>query len=178
MRSTAVAAPLLLLLYGVLRWIDGWDGDRHNGPAWDVGHVAFFIGIALFAVLAAQMLAVVTRLRALAAAAVAAVIFGAGCFLWVITGDLFEDFQDRWPLPSALETTGPALFGVGLLTLMALLVADRRLPVWSPVLFLVGYAAISVDLDLLPFAALIIVVAFVPLARGATAARESLTRTP
>ena len=175
----AVAAPALLLLYGIARWIDGWDGDRGNGPAWDVGHVAFFVGIALFAVLAVRMRTVVTRLRPLATAAVAAVVFGAGCFLWVIVGDLFDSFSDRFPLPDPLAAAGPALFGIGMLILLALLSRAGRLPYWSPILFVIGYALISVDLDLLPFAALMILIAFVPLARGgraATAPTGSLAR--
>ena len=53
-----------------------------------------------------------------------------------------------------------------MLVLMAMLVAARRLPVWSPVLFLVGYVSISISLDLLPVAALAILIAFAPLARA------------
>ena len=120
------------------------------------------------------MRAVVTRLRPAATAAVAAVVVGAACFLWVITGDLFRRFHDELPLPGPLENAGPALFGLGMLVLMALLVPAGRLPAWSPALFLIGYAAISIDLDLLPAAALTILVAFVPLARPGRGAAAPL----
>ncbi|MEU8818811.1 hypothetical protein [Actinoplanes sp. NPDC048796] len=174
MRLMAVVAPLLMLCYGLLRWVDGWDGDRGNGPAWDIGHAAFFAAMVLFAILAVQMRQLIAarnpRSRTstvVASVAAAAAVFGVGCFLWVITGDLFDTFSERAPLPDALETTGPALFGLGVVVLMAQLAAARRLPWWSPALFLAGFLAIPVDLDLLPFAATAILIAFVPLARPA-----------
>jgi hypothetical protein len=164
MRSTAVLAPLFLLTYGILRWIDGWDGDRGGGPAWNIGHVAFFIGMVLFAVLAFQIRATLPTRRTLATIAAAATAFGAACFCWVIIGDLSRWFHDNLPLPGFLNPLGPALFGLGMLTLLGLLVANGRLPRWSPILFLAGYVSISVQLDLLPFAAAMILVAFLPLA--------------
>ncbi|XVV09046.1 hypothetical protein ACQP2X_29900 [Actinoplanes sp. CA-131856] len=180
MRLMAVAAPLLMLCYGLLRWVDGWDSDRGNGPAWDVGHVAFFAAMVLFAVLAVQMRGLVAGRRAVTVAAslaAAAAVFGVGCFLWVIIGDLFDDFRERFPLPDVLETTGPALFGLGIVVLMGLLAAARRLPWWSPALFLAGFLAIPVDLDLLPFAATAILIAFAPLARPAEPAQTASVTT-
>jgi hypothetical protein len=174
-RFCAFAAPALMLVYGLLRVVDGLDGDRHNGPAWDLGHLAFFVAIVLFAVLALALRAVdrpaVAWQRVLVDAATAAVLFGAGCFLWVITGDLSEGFQTAAPLPDALQPVGPALFQAGLLILLVRLVLARRLPVWSPVAVLVGFAAIAVDLDLLPLGSALVLVALVPLARS----REPLT---
>ncbi|GAA0502846.1 hypothetical protein Ade02nite_36660 [Paractinoplanes deccanensis] len=178
----AVVAPLLMLTYGLLRWVDGMDGDRGNGPAWDVGHTAFFVAMVLFAFLAVQMRRLVIARRpalgraakAAASIAAAAAVFGVACFLWVITGDLFDAFRERAPLPDPLETAGPAFFGLGIVTLLALLAAARRLPWWSPALFLAGFLAIPVDLDLLPFAAAAILIAFAPLARlGGTRPPES-----
>jgi hypothetical protein len=159
MRSMAIVAPVLMLTYGVLRWIDGRDGDRHNGPAWDAGHVAFFVAMVLFAVLAVQMSRLVATVPATIAAG--AVVAGVLCFLWVIIGDLFDGFPE---LAGPLETAGPVLFGLGMVVLMAMLTAARRLPWWSPVLFLAGFLAIPVDLDLLPFASVAILIAFAPLA--------------
>jgi hypothetical protein len=169
-RFCAFAAPLLLLIYGLLRVIDGLDGDRHNGPAWDLGHVAFFCGIVLFAVLAVALRRLdrpaVRWQRVLVDVATALVLIGSACFLWVITGDLFEGFQSAAPLPDALELAGPLLFQVGLLTLLVRLVLARRLPVWSPVATLVGFAAIGISLDLLPLGAALVVAALLPLARA------------
>jgi uncharacterized membrane protein YgdD (TMEM256/DUF423 family) len=85
--------------------------------------------------------------------------------LWVIAGDLSESFLRAWPLPDVLQTAGPLLFVLGMVVLFGMLVAAGRAPVWSPVLFFAGYAAISVDLDLLPLAAVVILAAVAPLGR-------------
>lgn len=167
-RFCAVAAPGLLLIYGLLRLVDGLDGDRGNGPAWDLGHLAFFAGIVLFAVLAVALRGLarpaVRWQRVLVDVAAAAAVFGAGCFLWVITGDLFEEFSEAAPLPGPLELAGPLLFQAGLLVLLGRLALLRRLPAWSPVAMVVGFVALAVSLDLLPLAALVIGAALLPLA--------------
>jgi hypothetical protein len=164
----ALAAPGFLLIYGLLRLVDGLDGDRGNGPAWDLGHLAFFVGIVLFAIMAVALRGferpAARWQRVLIDVAAAAAVFGAGCFLWVITGDLFEDFSDAAPLPGPLEPAGPLLFQAGLLVLLARLVVLRRLPVWSPVAMFLGFAAIAVSLDLLPLAAVLVGAALLPLA--------------
>jgi hypothetical protein len=175
-RFSAAAAPALLLLYGLLRVVDGLDGDRHNGPAWDLGHLAFFAGIVLFAVLAVALRRT-DRPALLLDLTVVATVFGAGCFLWVILGDLFESFQQSAPLPDALKLVGPALFEVGLLVLLVRQVVLRRLPIWSPVAVLVGFAAIGVNLDLLPIGAALVLVGLLPLWLPARVRKGSLTRT-
>ncbi|MGA5302583.1 hypothetical protein ACPCHT_21830 [Nucisporomicrobium flavum] len=167
-RFCAVTAPALMVAYGILRWIDGLDGHRKGGPAWNVGHVAFFLAIVLFAVLAGSLrrsvVADAPGRRVLAGVATGAVMVGAACFLWVIAGDLSAAFRDAAPLPGVLEAAGPALFQVGLLSLLVLLVVARRLPVWSPVLVLAGFAGIAVSLDLLPVASLVVAAGLAPLA--------------
>jgi hypothetical protein len=172
-----------MLVYGLLRVIDGLDGDRHNGPAWDLGHIAFFVAIVLFAVLALALRALDRPTgwrRFLVDAATIAVLAGAGCFLWVIAGDLSGDFRSAAPLPEALELVGPLLFQAGLLILLVRLVLGRRLPVWSPIVVLLGFASIGLNLDLLPLGAALVLVALLPLALAGTARRPrkgSLTAT-
>jgi hypothetical protein len=182
-RFCAFVAPALMLVYGLLRVVDGLDGDRHNGPAWDLGHIAFFVAIVLFAVLALALRALDRPAgwrRVLVDAATVAVLLGAGCFLWVIAGDLSADFRSAAPLPEALELIGPLLFQVGLLTLLIRLVPGRRLPVWSPIVVLLGFASIGLNLDLLPLGAVLVLVALLPLALAGTtptARKGSLTGT-
>jgi hypothetical protein len=160
-KFAAVAAPALMLFYGLCRWADGRDGDRGNGFAWDLGHVAFFIAFVLFIVLAFGLRQWERRPRALIDTATAAAVFGALCFLWVIIGDLF----DGWPsLPGWLQVVGPLLYELGTLAVLVRLVVARRLPWWTPVLVLVGFAAIPVSLDLLPVASAVIVVGLLPVA--------------
>ncbi|GAA2701546.1 hypothetical protein [Actinoplanes palleronii] len=167
-RRAALAAPALLLLYGILRFADGLDGHRGSGPLWNLGHLAFFAGMVLFGFLAVGLRGLVPPSgHRLATVATVAALAGVACFLWVITGDLSAGFRTAAPLPAELEMAGPMLFPLGVLVLFGLLVAARRLPVWTPLLFGAGIAAITVDLDLLPFAALVILAALTPLRRVA-----------
>jgi hypothetical protein len=178
MRSTTFAAPLALLAYGVLRWIDGLDGHRKDGLAWDLGHLCFFASMVLFGLLAVMLCRRVPAGRPLAHLAAGSALTGVACMLWVITGDLSEGFRRSLPLPEPLRVAGPALFVLGMVVLLSLRVAAGRMPVWSPVLFFAGYAAITIDLDLLPFAALVILAAVAPLARrGAARAAGSAPAT-
>ena len=164
-RWPALAGPSLMLVYGVVRWIDGFDGDRGNGVAWNVGHIAFLLAMLLFAVLVVGVHGMVpARRRPAATIAAGAALFGIGCFLWVIVGDLSASFRTAYPLPEPLEAGGSMLFPLGVLVLLGLLVAARRLPVWSPLLFGAGIVAITVQLDLLPFASMAILAGLAPLA--------------
>ncbi|GIF07374.1 hypothetical protein [Actinoplanes siamensis] len=164
-RRLALAAPVLLLLYGILRFADGLDGHRGAGPLRDAGHLAFFAGMALFGLLAVTLRGMLPAPGRVATAAAVAAVAGVLCFLWVITGDLSTAFRKAAPPPGALRAAGPMLFPLGVLVLFGLLVAARRLPVRTPLLFGAGIAAITVDLDLLPFAAVTILVALAPLRR-------------
>jgi hypothetical protein len=169
-RFSALAAPVLLLLYGVLRLIDGLDGDHGPGLVWDLGHVLFFTAFLLLGVLIIGMWQLVptatVRKRIVAGVAMLLGVFGVGCFLWVILGDLFASFRDAAPLPDALEMVGPLLFQIGVLALLVMLVAarPRRLPVWSPPLVLVGFILFAVNLDLIPVGALLVLAGLAPLA--------------
>jgi len=158
-----------MFVYGVLRWVDGRDGQRKDDAAWDVGHIAFFIAIALFAVLAFQLRRLVHRewpTRGVTAdLATVATVIGAGCFLWVIAGDLSTSFADAAPLPDILQALGPMLFQVGLLVLLVLLLVGRRIPWWSPLLVVLGFAAVAVSLDLLTVSAILVGAGLTPLAR-------------
>ena len=165
MRRISIAAPLFLLLYGVLRWLGGLDGNRRKDDvAWIAGHISFLIAMVLFGVLAVLLARRTVAGGRLAKVAAAAAVLGAACFVWVILDDLHTGVPS---LPSPLTIGGPLLFVLGLVVLLGLQVAAGRAPVWSPVLFFVAYAAISLNLDLLPPAALLILGATAPLARPA-----------
>lgn len=159
-------APVLLFIYGTLRLIDGWDGHHdRDGALWNIGHTCFFAAFVLLAVLAVHLYRTLrTRLAAggLAAGGLAAALFGAVCFLWVIVGDVFASFPE---LPGPLQIAGPALFQVGTLILLVLLVVRRLVPVWSPVLVVAAFAVIGVSLDLIPVAAVLLFAGLMPLAR-------------
>lgn len=164
LRRTAPAAPLLLLAYGLLRLFDGLDGVRGPGVAQTLGHLAFVGALLAFVVLVAAVPPLVRRGGGqVAAAALAATIAGAACLLWSVT-DVLSPLL-RAPLPVPVEIAGPLLFSLGMLTVLGLLVAARRVPAWSPLLFGAGVVTALIDLDFLPFAALILLAALAPLAR-------------
>ncbi|GHH21456.1 hypothetical protein [Streptomyces rubradiris] len=173
-RLCCTLVPLLLLSYGVLRLIDGMDGHHGPGPAWNAGHLCFLAAFLLLGALVWELRALVpastARRRTAAGAATAAGLFGAACFVWVILGDLFPTLSDTAPLPAPLELAGPLAFEGGLLTLMILLVTTRprRLPVWSPALAFMFFLLITINLDLLPLAALVLMTALTPLTRPHT----------
>ncbi|MEI5098261.1 hypothetical protein RB200_05875 [Streptomyces sp. PmtG] len=170
--TPALIAPLLLVLYGLLRLVDGWDGDHGPGLAWNLGHTLFFIGFALFGVVTVRLRQLVApvatmRGRLVANGAAAVSLFGVACFLWVILGDLFADLDATAPLPEPLEMIGPLAFQLGWLTLLVMLVTakPRLLPPWSPLLVLMGFLLFAVSLDLLPIGALLLLAGLAPVAR-------------
>lgn len=172
-RLPVLMGPLLLVLYGVLRLVDGRDGVHGPGLAWNLGHTAFFFGFVLFGVVTLRLQRLVSdavpRARGIVRALGAASLFGVVCFLWVILGDLFAGLDAAAPLPEPLQLIGPLAFELGWLTLLGMLAAakPRRLPVWSPLSVLVGFVLFTADLDLLPIGGLFLAAGLAQVARVA-----------
>jgi|SRR5215207_5292431 len=176
-----VAAPLLFIAYGIVRLIDGADGAHGPGAAWTIGHLLFLAGFALYAVALFALRGLLVRSRGLSLVALVAGLIGVAAFLRVIVIDLIVGFRaddhaamsvigdeyDRWPgdlgLYDTLYTVGPLLFLGGLLTLAILLTREGRLPIWSPVLLLLGFVTITINLDLMPLGGAFLLVALLPL---------------
>lgn len=181
MTKTFVAAPLLFIAYGIIRWIDGADGDHGPGLAWTIGHLLFLTGFALYAVALFALRGLLARARGVSVVALVAGLVGVAAFLRVIVIDLIVGFRaddhaamsvvgdeyDRWPgdlgLYDTLYTVGPLLFLAGLLTLAILLTRERRLPIWSLVLLVLGFITITINLDLMPLGGAFLLVALLPL---------------
>jgi hypothetical protein len=167
----ATGAPILIFLYGLLRLIDVMDGNPNHGLVWSLGHVLFFIAFFLFGSLTVELRRLVPvktkPAQVVAYLSMAASLFGAACFLWGILGDLFTRLHNIAPLPGSLEVVGPLLFQVGVLGLLVMLAATRprRLPVWSPILVLIGFQLFAINLNLLPIGAPIILFGLSPLVR-------------
>ncbi|MFD9857059.1 hypothetical protein ACFWXZ_32970 [[Kitasatospora] papulosa] len=179
--SPALIAPLLLVLYGLLRLVDGLDGDHGPGLAWNLGHTLFLFGFLLFGVVTFALRGLVLGTgpgrRLVANAATVVSLLGIACFLWVILGDLFSDLAASAPLPEPLEMIGPLAFQGGWLTLlvMAVTATPRLLPAWSPLLVLAGFLLFAVNLDLLPVGGLLLMAGLAPVAR---ASRPALSSAP
>ena len=47
-RPAFIAAPVLVMGYGIVRLVDGLDGVRGPGPAWTIGHLAFLGALIAF----------------------------------------------------------------------------------------------------------------------------------
>jgi uncharacterized membrane protein len=177
LRIAAIAAPALMVGYGICRYVDGRDGDHGPGPAWNIGHTLFLAAFLAFGLLIVglrrDLRSASTRRTAVANLGTALGLAGVLAFIRVILDDLFPDAGDVLPLPGAVQAVGPLFFLVGLLTLLIDLAVHEphRLPVWSPVAVLLGFVTITVNLDLLPVAALLFLVGLSPLVR-----RPSLER--
>ncbi|MBA9002719.1 hypothetical protein [Thermomonospora cellulosilytica] len=88
---------------------------------------------------------------------------------------LSEQYDD---IPGALYwEAGPLLFQIGLFALLVLLAVGRRVPAWSPVALVLGFAALMADLDLLPLGALLFGVALGPVVRTPRRVSAASTRT-
>lgn len=188
-RLSYLAAPTLLFAYGVAHLIDGLDGSYGPGPAWTIGHACFLAALLLFGVVLFTLRMALAPGARRKVATVAAVAGTAGLLVFVrsilidlIVGARATDRADmnriypqydRWPahlpqrLISSLQGIGPALFIIGLLTLTVLLAVTRPrpLPWWSPLLVATGFAAITVNLNLLSVGAAALLAALAPMRR-------------
>ncbi|MGC4940037.1 hypothetical protein [Kribbella sp. DT2] len=194
MTKLLVAAPALFVAYGTARLIDGIDGSHGPGPAWTVGHVLFLIAFVLYAGVLLHLRRLVGDrpvARPLATVATVVGLIGVLAFLRVTVIDLIVGFRaadrpemsrlggeyDRWPgnlgLYEPLHTVGPLLFLIGLLTLAILLATARKLPAWSPVVLVLGFVAITANLDLMPLGGLLLLIAILPLTRAARPAGKT-----
>ncbi|GAA4993616.1 hypothetical protein GCM10023205_77840 [Yinghuangia aomiensis] len=184
MKRTAFhLAPALMAVYGVVRLIDGRDGQHGPGPAWTIGHL-FFLGSLLVygAVIAGLRRRIVAaegggRARRITAGVLTAVAgIGLAAFVRVAVLDIVvglkaadaaekSTLSDRYAdvpavLPQAFYEIGPVLFMAGLVAMLVqyAVAGPRRGPraALAPVLVLLGFVGITADMDLLPVGAALI----------------------
>ncbi|MEU9844354.1 hypothetical protein AB0C69_34650 [Actinomadura sp. NPDC048032] len=180
-------APALMLAYGAVRLIDGRDGQHGPGPAWTVGHLLFLGSLLLYGAVIAGLwrrmpVAEGGRARRVTAgaltamAAVGLVTFVRVAIIDIVVGLRAADsaeksaLSDRYAdvpavLPQAFYEIGPVLFMLGLTALLVqhAVVGPRRASVAaSPVLVVLAFVVITVDLDLLPAGAALIWLALFP----------------
>ncbi|ROO88211.1 hypothetical protein EDD29_5873 [Actinocorallia herbida] len=175
-----IAAPLLTVVYGVIRLLDGRDGERGPGLAWTSGHLAFLVGVGLFAVALWEM-----RRRAgsgtLATATAVVALVGAGCLVAqfgidIVVGALAEDHAAMGSMSEtvsgvpgvelAVYALGPILFYVGLMVAACHLAAVGELPAWGAGLVVLSVLTAFAGNDLIPVAGLLLAAGLAPLARS------------
>ncbi|MEV1022256.1 hypothetical protein [Streptomyces sp. NPDC050264] len=177
--------PVLFGAYGVIRLLDGIDGEKGPGLAWTAGHLCFLAGLAFFAQGFAAMREAAVRKAAgrdrwssaglwIGGAGIAALVvqFGAD----IVTGlmaadhagmsDRVGDFQALPGVELAFYVLGPLLFFVGQLLLTGRLAALRTLKAWAPVLVLADSLLSYAVKDLIPLGAVLLVLSYAPLWRG------------
>ncbi|MGI5205937.1 hypothetical protein ACQEU6_30720 [Spirillospora sp. CA-108201] len=184
-------APALMLAYGVVRLIDGRDGQHGPGPAWTVGHLLFLGSLLLYGLVIAGLrrrMPVAERGRArritagalTAVAAVGLVTFIRVAVIDIVVGLRAADaaeksaLSDRYAdvpavLPQSLYEIGPVLFMLGLTALLvqyAVVGPRRGTAAVSAALLVLAFAGITADLDLLPAGAALIWLALFPHTRG------------
>ena len=89
-RLPFIAAPVLVFAYGLIRIVDGFDGERGPGLAWTVGHLAFILAMVMFLLVFRHLhrlagrdtLATVTRVVATPVAALVSVTTAPGNAPW------------------------------------------------------------------------------------------------
>jgi hypothetical protein len=178
MKKLGILAGGLFVAYGLIRLIDGANGDRGPGLAWTSGHLLFLVGLLLFGAVMVIARNTLTARRPLDTAAMIVGLVGVAAFVRVILIDLIVGFRagdhadmstirdhyDGWPVDlgiyPALEVLGPILFLAGLLTLAVLLTVERRLPVWAAPALVAGFVLISANLDLMPVGGALLGLAF------------------
>lgn len=184
-------APALMLAYGVVRLIDGRDGQHGPGPAWTVGHVLFLGSLLLYGGVIAGLYGRVraasggTASRVVAGVTTVVAALGLATFVRVAVIDIVVGLRaadpaeksmlaDRYAdvpavLPQAVYEIGPVFFMLGLLALLvqfAVTAPGRKaVAALSPVLVTLGFVAITLDLNLLPAGAALIWLALVPCTR-------------
>lgn len=172
-----VAGPLALSGYGVARTIGRLDDVYGPGFDWQLAHVLGLAGFLLFVPLvlglralvpagAVRDVAVGATLLGLAASVVQ---FGADIVLAFMAADkeelrsLQQDFAALPGVRPAIYDVGPLFFFAGIVVVAALAARAGRLPWWSPVALLVAVLLPPVNLDLMPLAGLLMLVALLPL---------------
>lgn len=88
-------------------------------------------------------------------------------FLVVILTDLFPNLDRRIELPPLVKLVGPLAFQAGMLVLLLLLATTtpRQVGPLSPVLVPAAFVAIGLNLDLLPLAAVLVLLGLRTLGR-------------
>ncbi|MHA7986047.1 hypothetical protein ACX9R5_09585 [Rathayibacter sp. CAU 1779] len=175
-----MAAPLLLVGYGLLRIVDGLADGHGPGVWWTASHALFLASLLLFCVVLVGLGRRVRGRWVRWLALIVTLVAGAGLVVVVRTvvidlivglvatsrtdmERLFDAFGSApVPLPEIVSDAAPAVFFAGVTTLLLLLVLQRPAlaPWWAPVLSL-GTAFGQISPGLAPIGAAMLLVALI-----------------
>lgn len=178
-RIPFIAAPVLTFAYGVIRILDGLDGERGPGLAWSTGHLAFIAAMVMFLLVfkdlrrlaGRDMLSTVTALVAAVGALALITQFGVDIVAGLLADDragmseIIRSVQSNPFVSLATYDVGPYLFYVGQLVLVVQLAVQRRIATWTPLLVLFDLVMPLVDKDLIPVGAAVLLVSFVSISK-------------
>ncbi|MFD1940395.1 MULTISPECIES: hypothetical protein [Nonomuraea] len=174
-----IAAPLFVLAYGVLRIIDGFDGERGPGFAWTAGHLAFLAALALFVPIFLEMRRMAGR-GAFATGSVVVAFVGIASVstqfaIDIVVGLLSPDhaamgthFDAVQSIPGvefAVYSALPFLFYLAQVALIIQLAVQRKVKAWTPILVVLDFGLPIIEKDLIPLGAILLLISFVQLAR-------------
>lgn len=178
-RIPFIAAPVLTLAYGVIRILDGLDGERGPGLAWTTGHLAFIAAMVMFLLVFGHLrrlagrdvLSTVTAVVAALGALALITQFGVDVVAGLLADDragmseIFRSVRSYQFVSLIAYDLGPYLFYVGQLVLVVQLAVQRRIAAWTPLLVLVDLVMPLVDKDLIPVGAAVLLVSFVSISK-------------
>ncbi|MFF4774519.1 hypothetical protein ACFY05_16835 [Microtetraspora fusca] len=191
-RIAFVAAPLLVLAYGVIRILDGLDGVRGPGLAWTSGHLAFIGALALFVPVSWHM----RRLAGRGTLSTVSTVIGfagslallaqfvidiAVSFMATDRAGMDAIFTQVQAVPGVLfvvYNVVPVLFYVGQLALIVQLTVQRHVKIWVPFVYVLNVLMPLVDKDLIPVGAILMLVSFIPIIGQVTRTAEPVVAVP
>ncbi|MBW9204317.1 hypothetical protein KV102_05550 [Mumia sp. zg.B53] len=126
----AIVAPLLLVLSGLLRVVDGLDGS-YGGAVREVGLAMLLFAFVLLGLVAIGLARVLAGRRSpvpsgLRTAALVSGTSGAAASAWTVLGHLYPAIADVTPPAVPVGVVGPGLLGLGAVGMLVLLTAVPR----------------------------------------------------
>lgn len=185
-RIAFIAAPVLTFAYGVIRIIDGLDGERGPGLAWTTGHLAFLAALAFFVPVfleMRQMLGRTTGASIMTGLGLAGILcvwtqFAIDIVIGFLADDhagmgtMFDQVQSVPGIQQAIYDFGPLLFFIAQIGLVIQLAAARKLQWWAPLLVVVDLMLPFAEKDLIPVGAVLLLISYLPLIRSAPVKAE------
>ena len=178
-RIPFIAAPVLMLAYGVIRILDGLDGERGPGLAWTAGHLVFVVAMVMFLLVfghlrrlaGRDLLSTVTVVVASAGAIALIAQFGVDIVAGLLADDharmaeITRNVRSCRAVSLAVYDVGPYLFYAGQFVLVVQLAVLRRIAGWTPLLLLADLVMPLIDKDLIPIGAAALLVSFVSIGK-------------